>query len=747
MTAETQQPPSPSEIQVGISITFPPFPVSGKETPEGRRARALDPALLRALAAGPERVVRTPVAITNAVVEEEVDFSFATFEGQVSFAGTRFEKFVNLEGARFKRHADFSRCVFAGGVSLRAATADYDLFLLDARVRDGRFTGLTVGRRFDATRARFKVRAEVDAQFGHARLRQAIFQDATFTCKAWFVGMRVDLEMDLRGAWFKRRAEFHGLSTGGRLGATVSGTERRPTRFARHISFNRAAIGGSAEFQGAVFGRAATFMGTTFGDQALFERAKFKRAVTFTDARFHRDAWFRGATFRGDAAWRGARVHGDLRLDDATFRAGAVFDHASIGGEAVFTGAWFLAGLSLAHAAVTGPAHFHASPERQTTVEGAASFSWATFGSYANLRGVEFRGDTSFVRTRFNDSVGFEASDDAPATRFRGAVTFWGARVEDTLGFRGVEFAGAATFDELSVGRRACWGVEGMESPTRFRQAATFADARFDGELDLSGVVFGADADFSGIVVNGEACFKGCTFAKRAVFAGARLRDVHFRGTLTADAPADGAQFGGTVVLRRAEYGRILVAYRELLDQMEPESNQPYLQLERALRSMGEVTAADEVFLRMHREGTRRLRAHDRPRYWLDRAYGMLAGYGLYPGRLGYVSLAVLIVGALVFRIPSAVVPADPPAGIAPAPATLSWGQAVGVSLHQFFPLEIPSGAAWQPSDERMRLGRVSVPVAFRSYATLHRLFGYVLVPLAVALLTGFLQQKRDREK
>lgn len=735
-------PPPPVQIPLGISIAFPDFPADREETPEERRTRVVSAAMLRELVSDPLRRVGVPVCIINAVVEEEIDLSFATFDGEVTFAGTRFEKRVDLEGAHFKRHADFSRCHFAAGVTMRAAKADFDLLLIGARVSEGGFIGVSVGRRFDATLAEFGVRGGAKDReagaFVHASLRQAIFKHATFHGGANFRGARVELALDLRGVRFGGKTDFVGAVVGGEFACSPSqqGEEVRPTRFTGEAAFYRTSFHGIARFDKAVFEDQALFMACTFGDHALFEKASIAGKAAWMGSSVAGDLNLERAAFGAGAWFDSLRVTGDLVLRESIFLAGASFRHASIGGEAVAVGSRFGGDLDFSYARFAGPAYFHRG-EGPVWVLGSARFDWSVFERYLNMGGARLYGETSFLRAEIRDSLSF-----AGATRFGGTVSLWGASVAGMLSFVGAEFTGTANFTELTVGRGAVWGGADQR-PQRFPGNAVFVGARVGAELDLAGVEFGGRADFAGVQVAGRTTFEGCRFDGELSLAGAGFTDLVFRRALSRDRGEQPGQFHGDVRLVGTRYTRIQVAYAELLQHVPDEGDEPFLYLEKVLRAMGNGADADEVYRLMRRRNGRRLKERSRLRWLADAAYGALTGYGLRSDLLAYFSVGVLALGTFVFQLPGAVVPGDPPAGVAAAPATVSVWEAAGVSLNQFLPLDIPSGDGWVPSDAGIVIGSRPT-IAFRTYATFHTLCGYLLVPLFLAVVSGLLQRKRE---
>jgi hypothetical protein len=94
----------------------------------------------------------------------------------------------------------------------------------------------------------------------------------------------------------------------------------------------------------------------------------------------------------------------------------------------------------------------------------------------------------------------------------------------------------------------------------------------------------------------------------------------------------------------------------------------------------------------------------------------------------------VLVAGTFVFHIPGAVELAPP---VSPgSPAEFGWFEALGVSINQFVFIPMPWGSRWRVTE----LPMVWL-MPFAAYATVHRLLGWVLIPLGLAILTGLIRR------
>jgi hypothetical protein len=185
---------------------------------------------------------------------------------------------------------------------------------------------------------------------------------------------------------------------------------------------------------------------------------------------------------------------------------------------------------------------------------------------------------------------------------------------------------------------------------------------------------------------------------------------------------------------------------------------QPYNQLEGVFRTMGKDREADRIYLqrcRVERDEKWKRGRHVKRMGWVASAlYGLFANYGVRPIRLAVISSVLVLVGAFVFWQPGAVKPAKDDSaktavslGARPTSAQteqtrgtqivpLSFAEAAAVSVHQFLPVDIPLGAEWKPEST------VVLPfMRSDAYASILKIFGWILVPVGIAAITGVLRR------
>jgi hypothetical protein len=181
---------------------------------------------------------------------------------------------------------------------------------------------------------------------------------------------------------------------------------------------------------------------------------------------------------------------------------------------------------------------------------------------------------------------------------------------------------------------------------------------------------------------------------------------------------------------KQCEPGKLL----ELLDSPQVlYAPQPYLMLEQHLTAIGNPDDADTTYIHMRR------RQRGRRMHWAaklsDRILDWVLGYGREPIRALWWALSFVVLGMLIFS-PRHMIPQETPPESAnksdkPDPSekkTASYSR-FWYSLDVLAPaIELGADKAWQPNPTWW-LGR--------NYSYIHRILGWILVPLILAALTG----------
>lgn len=511
------------DLKVGRPLNFPAPTAS--ETADDRLRRTVPASAIRQLAADPERLVRVPVHLTNAIIDGDLQCAFVTFEYHCVFTGCTFLGRVDLANATFKRRASFDRSTFAKGATLWSAHALHDLDLSGCDVagdvslppagNESRFSDMIVDGTLKAAGGRFghvtfdRVRVGKNAHFGPACVDDVLrptcfrgrarFRDAAVGVNAVFQGARFEGEADFRRLAVKGAAVFDAPSeldgekpVGGLL----------PVHFAQKANFEEARIGGSAFFDGVFFGGDAMFRALRVEGQTMFRAIghagavavpTFSREANFWRSHLSGNVEFRGAVFHGKALFSLSQFGGDLR-----FRPDLALDvdrkRDKTNGD---NDRW-----SPIH-----PLRFQERPEfYDVKVNGTADFS-----------GTYFRSGAAFDRTVVDGRWLFGCAECGPGSRrrrltvARDAVSMIDTVVNGIANFEGVRLLAGGNFNRLRIKSnlfvRAFTRGARLWRP-RLGPGTTFLEACVEGTADFNGAQFDGVV-FSRMKVGGDAFWSG----------------------------------------------------------------------------------------------------------------------------------------------------------------------------------------------------------------------------------------------
>ncbi len=384
---------------------------------------------------------------------------------------------------------------------------------------------------------------------------------------------------------------------------------------------------------------------------------------------------FDGAKITGGLFFRPEEEH------RAEFAGEAGFHGMEVGGEADFSGARFGREVRFDGAKVTGDLFFRPEGEHRAEFDGEAGFLGIEVGGQASFSGARFGGPAYFEGASFSSDVFFNGAF------FTGSVaSFLSASFSLVARFPGTRFACPVAFDHA-----------------HFRQQVYFSGTIFDGDLSLR-----------------KARFSTLSFAHEG----------------------QAATFAADVDLRGCTYSFIefieIDDWRELMERMEPPASQPWGQLIRALRAAGEERAAREAYYEWRMSAGARIHYKEQKlRYLVDRFERHVAGYGVRSGPLFLWAGVILALGAVVFAMPGALLPAkDFPAELSAELELADSGyvaplRGLAASVRLFVPVEVSVGRHWEPA-----------PGFYSGCAAVLTLLGWILIPVAVASFTGLLRRE-----
>jgi len=469
---------------------------------------------------------------------------------------------------------------------------------------------------------------------------------------------------------------------------TIKSTKFRETVDCSYSTFNQVVDFSESEFEAD-----AIFTMAMVNKDIFLDGGTFKEGADFANLTVAGGFYSRDAVFKAKVDFNTAEIEGYAGFDRATFAGEANFIATRIGGQAGFTKAVFKAKANFNNAQIEGAAFF-----KQATFEGEADFGYARIGIAADFVEAMFKKNANFNVTHINGTGGFIQ-----------------AVFEGEVDFQRVLIAGAAHFT------KAVFKAKANFNSAQIEEDGFFALATFEGE-----------ADFGLVRVDGNMLFDGTVFAKDVKIEDASLRTLTFgkEGRIP---------FMASIDLRGCTYERIdpVDSWRELMGRLEPYDRQPFTQLEATFRRSGWNRMADDVYYeRRCRESVQLTKGS--PAWFLDRFLKGLTGYGVRLRRLILPVAIILLLGSCIFLVEGAVEPKIPNQLSSvvenKTEFRIPWSDAFWVSFNAFLPVEIPSVTPWQPSSQTWGL-------KFTTWATILSLAGWILVPVAVAGLSGLLKR------
>ena len=391
-------------------------------------------------------------------------------------------------------------------------------------------------------------------------------------------------------------------------------------------------------------------------------------------------------------------------------------------------------------------------------------------------KGAIFNGATFKKKVQFNASVFEEGAANFGCARIGGNTVFIGATFKQNANFNSAKidgdaffnqsaFEGEADFISAQIGGSADFTDAVFKQNANFNSAkidggAFFNPATFEGEANFGSAQIGRNVEFTGTVFNSKAIFYANEFKRDTVFYGTVFaRDVDFQNSSfrTIFFGAEKAQFSGKVDLRGCTYDRIepVSFWQVLLDKerLDPYDRQPFTQMEERFRQAGEDSLASDVYYERKIREAARIKIMKQPLNWIgNRFLWLLTGYGVKLWRLFLAFTLILLLGPFIFHLDGAVKlkqEKQPTQQIESQHTpdeghSISLAEAFWVNLHLFLPVDIPSGANLEPSTKYIfgvetRWGEIGIK--FITFATMLKLAGWVLVPVALAGLSGLLKR------
>ncbi|MFI5330198.1 MAG: hypothetical protein ACHQ2F_04070 [Desulfobaccales bacterium] len=719
------------------------------------------------------------------VFENKVNFGSNLISFQFGMKETKFldeEQEVIFNGIQVGKDASLERCEFYGGVDLCGAEIKGQLIAQKLKVlseeKKADLNGLKVGqaaffneaefhgfvdfggaqiRSFEAQWTKF-LSNDLKASFNGMQAEIGVFDDAEFHGPVNFVSSKFQHQFRAMGTKFLSKdfsADFNSMYVGQVLrldGAEFYGPvhfhritigEQLVARQAKFMSgnhktsFNSMQVGQNAFFDESEFHGEADFVGSDIKGYLLANGAKFLSSdhkVSFTQMQVGQDARFRGCDFHGIVSFIGLKLSGDLHLDpllksglemSTTFHGGVNFRGADIGGELQADKAHFLGHIADFEAVRVGRS-FHASG---ALFAGSVYFSRMEVKS--NFYINPFERMKSF-KTLFKGAANFSDVEvhgvfNADQAIFQSeSVIFSGLKVGQGAFFIGTIFVGGLVLKEGQLTDLVIRGLHRLSkgglplteiilNRTKIAHRLTIEDVevkRFNARnLEVKG-----PTEFGRLLIKDEADFRdaACHHLQMVEVDWPEPRDGKEKVFL------DGLTYESITTRKepdKPEDWPKLLAWLGL----SRFNTQNYGHLEDYLQRGGKREQADKVFIEGKRRAWRR-RSWLSPNKWgLLLFWDWLAGYGRKPGRIFWVSLAIILIGACTFEPHFQEVNG----WLAQLDGQHPWISRFLLSLNRFFPIvDLGMFNIWSPAPLSTFAG---------IWYQVEKICGWILIPIGLA--------------
>jgi len=632
-------------------------------------------------------------------------FNPTSFKDEVDFRNVRVGSNAEFTGAMFEKNADFSSAQIEG-----IALFDPEfLFSLDENLRNdsGRlveFLNRNCGIKKGKTVGNNDLSLTLNDEKSKAILKSDVFGTYEFIVKTEYDNVNI-----YNPATFKGKVDF--------IGARIGTANFNETVFKELVSFNKAKIKDSAFFNSATFEGEADFGYAQIGSNAEFTRAFFNESASFNSAKIEEGAFFNPATFKDEVDFAHARIGTNAEFASTLFKESANFNSSHIGRMAVFDLTTFEGNTDFINARIGGDAGFSGVVFKEqarfygSQIKGNSFFNSAYLFSWDEILDGDNEKLIEFLKLNYAISLvtpDIEKSDD-------------GATIKVTS--KNNQIVLVLYNEESKVILTTDNKTEEFIAKTENKKLNIYKSTTFGGKTSFTRARFGGDARFNGTIFGNDVSFQD-TFFETIYFGEPEV------------------QFQAKIDLRGCIYNRIdpVSFWESLMELLDPYDRQPFTQLKDTFRRAGRDQLADDVhYEQKSREFTKNITIKKPVAWLLDRFLWWLTGYGVRPLRLLRAIIPILAIGTVIFQLEGAVKLDMQPPSMISNQVTLSLCEAFWVSLNTFLPIEIPSGADWIPSSQIM-LG-----LKFTTFATISSLFGWILVPVGVAAISGLLKGSKKQ--
>jgi hypothetical protein len=466
------------------------------------------------------------------------------------------------------------------------------------------------------------------------------------------------------------------------------------------ISINACVFKGTVYLANTAFKRGLSCPMCTFEKLASFEGSKMEGSADFSYTKFNNSVTFKDAS-----------VGDDLELDDSRFQDGADFSRLHVGSDLCLDRANFFGAAHFTHASI---GKFFLIRDTFFRGTGGLSFDNLKLGEDALVKAIFF----GSVHWNYGDAKGVYYQD----SNFFAPLCFNSNNVSHSVSFRNCNLDKQFICTENKID-------EDLDARKAHFKSMTFVSANQHAHSSAQRDTLESDfdVDFYRTKVGRVARFDGATLDGSVSLERTDLQDLDITSikpwprkqgtTRLADSTVKYFHAGPL----EADGWRTLLTF---VDNAEYDGGL-YIQLEQFLKARGDPEQADDVFIRgQERAKDERLQPFSFSwiRSWI---LGVVTAHGRRPWRALAWTAGFVLVGAIVFwRKEDMEVRDKKFEGRKYNP--------IWYSFDLFVPIiQVEAASVWAPKPDKRRKWL---------YLRIHRLLGWILVPIVIVATTGLLQ-------
>jgi len=674
--------------------------------------------------------------IKNAIITTPISRTYGSSSCEILFDNCSFNAPVVLQYFEAKRRVQFRGCIFREDIDFRASRlAELGFFISPSGQqtvfhRSLMLAGSQISGRFACANSLVEGDADFNTLFinGNAKLLKTVFHGA-----ADFKGLRIAGQLDMTGACFRSAEKEVSFNSATFLGGAildecefVATPDFLATEFGRRLqcfrakftgqkesTFQRCKVSGDAILEETVFSGPVDFSAMHIEGDLSFKSAKFEKSASFTSMSVKGNAFYQDSKFGGKTVFNSAEVSGLLFFDriQAAKSADLVLLALHVGGSVSCRKAIFYGTVEFSGAAIDGQLVMDEAEcagllsLNGTRVLKGLFLNKATCSGAVNCIGSELRGQLVCTNSKFlsDEEVSFSVARidcDAVFNRseFNGTLNLVSTVVTRQLTCIGTNFSNRTTSLNLNGGRvegsAVFWNAsfQGMINfrGTKFLHNLTLAGSRMTGFLDASNASVGGSINLFTVP---DELPSGVSVGETVLPTGAKLHQFRY-------ASSD---------LSSKDQWKKWIKLASGPDSYDPD---PFVTLESLFRQTGHSDLADKVYIERNLAEDRFLWRKSRFDKWLGKVLlRITVGYGVRGWLLWMWAIPMPLIFFGVCRA----------ANWSPSPVRIAM-----YAIDVFLPVD---------------LNQQTVCGSAEWWHFITQIWGWLIIPLAVAQLTGFLQR------